>query len=67
MSNSYSYRSYMIRHNALNGLWWIEKGGAFITNATDRTDAMRIIDALLEDERPIGSRVTYHGWLDRRP
>lgn len=43
----YRYRGYWIRHNSLNGLWWVEKDGAFICYATDRTDGMRKIDEVL--------------------
>jgi len=44
MAADFTHRGYLIRHNPLNGLWWIEKNGAFISYATDRTDAMCIID-----------------------
>lgn len=43
-----AYRGYLISKNTLNETWWIEKNGAFICYATDRTDAMRRIDQLLE-------------------
>lgn len=47
-----AYRRYLIRHNALNGLWWIERGGQFISYATDESDARRIVDALAQGDNP---------------
>lgn len=41
-----AYRGYMIRSNPLNGLLWIEKGGAFIAWAHTMLEAQHTIEEL---------------------
>lgn len=49
MPTDFAYRGYLIRHNTLNGLWWIEKNGHYIATVTDRAHGMKQIDLLTEE------------------
>ena len=42
-----AYHGYLIRHGAVEGRWWVEKGGALCGWAVDRYDARAIIDTLV--------------------
>ena len=44
------YRGYLVRHNPLNGLIWIEKDGQLISYVADVTSARRLIDILTAGE-----------------
>ena len=48
IDSGYAYRGYWIHRYVLGRLWWIERKGAFVAYATDRTDAMRIIDRRID-------------------
>lgn len=44
---SYAHRGYLIRHNPLSNVWWIEKDGFQISSCLDLEDGRRIIDTVL--------------------
>lgn len=57
----HAHRGYLVRHNSMSGITWVEKDGQLICHADHDTDARNKIDELLHKEEAPKEALTIEG------